>query len=388
MQRELTGAPPLTFVSNGENLADYRIDGASGGVGDRTGNLFDKDSESVAGFIDNSGTIATVPNYPISTYDYINVLPNTYYSYKAFIVANPNESQQKTIRVSYYTSSKVFISRYFEIGSGLTKKTITTPNDCFYVRLSIDDNLENVMLWEGSSDVSVYEPYGYKIPIVCGGTTTNIYLDEPLNEGESVSMSDTGVSIPTINGSNTLSVDTSVQPSSVYVKYATNERSVPARTYLQGVEEMDNWAIYNYINREGSGALRNESTVTSTTVEVRKTIKFTGAALGGTAPYQYAFYFKRGNAAEWTTKSDYGVATTVDFTPYYVDTYKYKVNAKDSKGTIKSKIFNINVTAAASTTSNMPSLDKLSFDDTNELTVDNDFNRAELTVEDNTSEEV
>ena len=44
MQRELTGAPPLTFVSNGENLADYRIDGASGGVGDRTGNLFDKNS--------------------------------------------------------------------------------------------------------------------------------------------------------------------------------------------------------------------------------------------------------------------------------------------------------------------------------------------------------
>ena len=40
MQRELTSIPPLTFVSNGENLVDYRIDGASGGVGDRTENLF------------------------------------------------------------------------------------------------------------------------------------------------------------------------------------------------------------------------------------------------------------------------------------------------------------------------------------------------------------
>ena len=252
MQRELTGVPPLTFVSNGENLVDYRIYGASGGVGDRTENLFDKDSESVAGFINDSGAIATVSNYPISTYDYINVLPNTYYSYKAFIAANPNESPRKAIRVSYYKSNKAFISRYFEIGNGLTKETITTPNICFYVRLSIDDNLENVMLWEGSSDVSVYEPYGYKVPIVCGGTTTNIYLNEPLGENESISMNDTGVSIPTINGSNTLSVDTSVQPSSVYVKYATNERSVPARTYLQGVDEMDNWAIYNYIHRNGS----------------------------------------------------------------------------------------------------------------------------------------
>ena len=388
MQRKLTGVPPLTFVSNGENLVDYRIDGASGGVGDRMRNLFDKDSESVAGFIDNSGTIATVPNYPISTYDYINVLPNTYYSYKAFIAANPSGSAGRTIRVSYYTSNKAFISRYFEIGNGLTKKTMTTPNNCFYVRLSIDDNLENVMLWEGSSDVSVYEPYGCKIPIVCGGATTNIYLNEPLGENESISMNDTGLSIPTINGSNTLSVNTEVQPSSVYVKYATNERSVPARTYLQGVEKMDNWAIYNYINREGSGALKNESTVTSTTVEVRNTIQVTGAASGGTGSYQYAFYHKRSNAENWTTKSDYGAATTVEFSPYYVDTYKFKVNVKDSKGTIKSKIFNINVTAAASTTSNMPSLDKLSFENTDEPTVESDFNRADLTVEDNTPEEV
>lgn len=217
--KELTGSPPLTFVSNGQPLADYRIYGASGGVGDRTENLFDEDSESVAGYIDDRGAIATIPDYPISTYDYINVLPNTYYSYKAFTAANPNDSTHKTIRVSCYKDNKVFIFRFFEIGNGLTKKTIRTPNNCFYVRLSIDDNLGNVMLWEGSSDVSVYEPYGCKIPIVCGGTTTNIYLDEPLNEGESISMSDTGVSIPTINGTNILTVDTAVQPSNMYIKY-------------------------------------------------------------------------------------------------------------------------------------------------------------------------
>lgn len=214
-----TGVPPLTFVSNGQNLVDYRIYGASGGVGDRTGNLFDKDSESVAGFISDGGAIATIPDYPISTYDYINVLPNTYYSYKAFTVVNPNDSTRKTIRVSYYTSNKAFMTRYFEIGNGLTKKTIRTPNGCFYVRLSIDDNLENVMLWEGSSDVSVYEPYGYKIPIVCGGATTNIYLNEPLGGNESISMSDTGIAIPTINGTNILTVDTAVQPSNIYIKY-------------------------------------------------------------------------------------------------------------------------------------------------------------------------
>lgn len=215
----IAGVPPLMFVSNGENLADYRIYGASGGVGDRTENLFDKNSESVSGYIDDRGALVPSPSdYSISTYNYINVLPNTDYSYKAFSVANP-ESAQKTIRVSYYKSNKTFYSRYFEIGNGLTKKTIRTPDSCFYVRLSVDDNLENVVLWKGSSDVSVYEPYGYKIPIICGGTTTNIYLDEPLEESESVSLSDTGVSIPTINGTNILTVDTAVQPSKMYIKY-------------------------------------------------------------------------------------------------------------------------------------------------------------------------
>ena len=235
-EKELSGIPPLTFVSNGENLADYRIYGATGGVGDRTENLFDKDSESVAGFINDSGAIATSSSYPISTYDYINVLPNTYYSYKAFIAADSDESTQKTIRVSYYTSNKAFISRYFDIGNGLTKKTITTPKNCFYVRLSIDDNLENVMLWKGSSDVSVCEPYGYKIPVVCGGTTTNIYLDEPLaksgnnadyidyaaqkrHNSDGTESSVTLPEISTLAGTNTLTVGTEVQPSNVYIKY-------------------------------------------------------------------------------------------------------------------------------------------------------------------------
>ena len=393
----LTGSPPLSFVSNGENLVDYRIYGASGGVGDKTDNLWNEKATTVTNeYIDVNGNIATGVEKRY-LYLKVNVSPSTNYVFKWTENVLGTDDNTAYIRISEYTQSNRFIRRVLCNCSEQTQKafSFTTDSNTSYIDVRTESatslkgqHLTGVMLITGTIPPETYEPYGYKIPVVCGGTTTNIYLDEPLEENESISMSDTGVSITTINGSNTLSVNTTVQPSSVYVKYATNKRSVPARNYLQGVEEMDNWAIYNYINREGSGALRNESTVTSTTVEVRKTIKFTGAALGGTAPYQYAFYFKRGNAAEWTTKSDYGVATTVDFTPYYVDTYKYKVNVKDSKGTIKSKIFNINVTAAASTTSNMPSLDKLSFDNTDELTVDNDFNRAELTVEDNTSEEV
>ena len=89
------------------------------------------------------------------------------------------------------------------------------------------------MLLEQGATLSAYEPYGYKIPIVCGGTTTNIYLDEPLNEGESISMSDTGVSIPTINGTNILTVDTAVQPSNMYIKYGGSNVNQSLMKYLE-----------------------------------------------------------------------------------------------------------------------------------------------------------
>lgn len=241
-QNNFNGISPIKFKSSGENLENYRIYGNTVGgesVGDRTTNLFDENSESIPGYLNDGGAIATVPNYPISTYDYINVLPNTNYSYKAFIDAGPNNSTHKTIRVSYYTNSKVFISRHFEIDKGLTRKTITTPNNCFYVRLSIDDNLRNVMLWRGSSDVSVYEPYGYRVPVmVSNGTDTQIvpiYLPEQIRKvddeaeyidfeeqkqhfADGTSVDVTLPALPTLSGTNTLSVETNTKPSKVWGK--------------------------------------------------------------------------------------------------------------------------------------------------------------------------
>ena len=50
------------------------------------------------------------------------------------------------------------------------------------------------------------------------GITINIYLNNSINEGESVSLSDTHINIPTIKGTNILSFETTVQPSKVLIK--------------------------------------------------------------------------------------------------------------------------------------------------------------------------
>ena len=66
---------------------------------------------------------------------------------------------------------------------------------------------------------ATFEPYGYKIPVTCGGVTTNIYIDEPLTAGETISYADTSTIIPTSMFLNTLSVGTTVQPEKVFIEY-------------------------------------------------------------------------------------------------------------------------------------------------------------------------
>jgi len=92
---------------------------------------------------------------------------------------------------------------------------------------------------------------------------------------------------------------------------------------------------------QSTKALENKSTVSTSTVSIGKTVKITGNAEGGSGPYQYAFYYKRGNASSWTTKAEMGKAASIELSPYYADTYTVKVDVKDSSGTTKSKTFTI-----------------------------------------------
>lgn len=204
-----TGIPPLTFVSNGENLVDYRIYGASGGLGGRTANLFDEKYPSIT----TSWEVI---------YQHIRVGDGNY----TLSTTTPRNSES--------TSGNLFLFGGIATGgadsqtNGVyygTSRTVESKNGCITIGYRApqgnDPRNFHTMLCKGST-AATYEPYGYKIPIICGDTTTNIYLDEPLEENETISMSDTGVSIPTINGSNTLSIGTTVQPNNMYIKYGGN----------------------------------------------------------------------------------------------------------------------------------------------------------------------
>lgn len=349
---EVEGVPPLTFPSNGNNLLNYRIDGANGGVGDRTANLldynwlFDYEQKKVNEYF-NYIQITLEPNttYNVtSDYDY-----NQAQNATAFIVVNSNtaittanggvfgsltvtttqngilkiarrikgnneamipkredfENNSKHIQISInsvndenyepYGKYKVpaIISGKNLLQNTATSQTISgvtftvnsdgsvtcngtassnaifaisvklnaninyilngTPenggvgtyridlrtasysvynniidngNGAIFtvqengtylvsIRISSNYNCNNLtfypMIRLATIEDDTYEPY-------IGPTTTNIYLDEPIGANESKSLSDTNVNIPTINGTNILSIDTTVQPSNVYVQ--------------------------------------------------------------------------------------------------------------------------------------------------------------------------
>ena len=90
--------------------------------------------------------------------------------------------------------------------------------------------------------------------------------------------------------------------------------------------------------------LTNNSSVSKTTAKVGDSITLTGAAAGGTSPYKYAFYFKKGSETEWKVKgTEYGTAATATLTPGTAVTYYVKISVKDNTGTVSSKDFTITV---------------------------------------------
>ena len=159
---EVEGVPPITFQGIGENLLDYRIDGASGGVGDRTDNLFD------GILLDGYYTNNTLTTLTSST--------GVYKSLKVNLPAG-------TYTVVY--SEAVLIIRYIELngdymtnpaGKSAVESYTFTLNNNSTISLGFrnstntqwDDSIK-IQVVTGSIVPSKYEPYGYKVPVVVNG---------------------------------------------------------------------------------------------------------------------------------------------------------------------------------------------------------------------------
>ncbi len=90
--------------------------------------------------------------------------------------------------------------------------------------------------------------------------------------------------------------------------------------------------------------LTNNSKLSATSITKGTTIRLTGAASGGAAPYQYAYVTKT-PGGEWKTIRNYSTSTTHSWTPAMTGKYTVKMKVKDSRGTVAAKLFTLNVVA-------------------------------------------
>ena len=374
---EVEGTLPLSFEANGNNLLDYRIDGASGGVGERTSNLFDINTITTRKYINNVGvetssTATNIENY-LNHSDYIQIVPSQNYTFACYL--DEEESLNNTIAMCWFDINKNIISRNtsnININTDFYSITATSPSNANFLIINFIGLVEGAKFAcnEGSTSLP-YEPYGYKVPVVVSGknlfdevnavvtdyyitnagqenvgangdkflksyinvkpstqytfkwsqtimgsadntpyiriseytsnntfiqrllcqcsaqsqnnytfttsnntlyidiridsetstrgqhiteimlvkgatapdtyeeytaTTTNIYLDEPIEANESISLSDTNTNIPTIDGTNTLTINTTIQPSNVYIQAPKD--SIEATIIASELEEI------------------------------------------------------------------------------------------------------------------------------------------------------
>jgi hypothetical protein len=212
--KELEGVPPLTFTANGQPLLDYLIYGNAvqtgtptpenpimpSGCGEKTENL------AFTGWAEDFVTRAATDRAYITQVDgrtclyaHCTIGYNEYdtkYMFKTdfkestvytliFDYMRPsNLTTSNTIGVLYTDGTIAQLPNYINDGDW-HKRTFTTAHGktvksicCYYTNGYVYIDINTFMVVEGSTAPSSYIPYGYKLPITLGSTTTNIYLGE------------------------------------------------------------------------------------------------------------------------------------------------------------------------------------------------------------------
>ena len=246
---EVENVPPLTYKAIEGKLKNYRIYGNTvngESVGDRTANLFD--GNLLQGNRAYADGRFTYTNTWICTTKISCTGGRTYtYSFSkvsrwsGFVWYDANEEYINTSN-SQNNSNTPYRLYSAMAPSNAAFMVVNIAGYPFTDSVILPSNITDFMLVEGQYTIETmpaYEPYGYRVPVtITNGTdteTTNIYLDEQLTKsGDNADYIDynaqkrynvdgtfadvTLPTLPTLSGTNTLSVGTEVQPSKVYIK--------------------------------------------------------------------------------------------------------------------------------------------------------------------------
>lgn len=236
----LEGIPPLTFTSLGQPLINYLIEGNTTQSGTPS-----PDSPVMpegCGDLETSGTKAGQYKIPISSANtttpvYLGEVETTRKIQKLVLDGAENwyskhlsENLFNLVIDDYVknTDSIICLCTHYKAQKNITLWThvqdksvcfFDTTNSLFYLR---DSNFSTV------ADLKSYltQQYANGTPVTVWYVLSNAetaVVNEPLMKigdyADSISKAQASVEIPTVNGSNTLDVDTTLKPSNIYIEY-------------------------------------------------------------------------------------------------------------------------------------------------------------------------
>lgn len=192
---EYDGTLPAQYTANGDYLADYRIYGESGGVGDDSGTAYgyevnmktntanlinQSETENRSGYIPNaimtSNGLAQTPNFFVTEYIEIDSYSKYYYYQDLF--------DASIAAIQFLDSSKESLSLVAQSTRKVREEytpslctMLTPPQNAKFVRFNIQKGSQQNLLVRGSAP-QIYIPHWY---------TTQIYIgSDPLGEDEYV----------------------------------------------------------------------------------------------------------------------------------------------------------------------------------------------------------
>lgn len=89
--------------------------------------------------------------------------------------------------------------------------------------------------------------------------------------------------------------------------------------------------------------LVNNSTVSSTSINLGSSVSLTAKASGGTAPYKYKYFYKPAGSTSYTALTNTTTSATYTHKPDKAMKYSYAVKIADAKGKTSTKYFTVTV---------------------------------------------
>ena len=214
-----SGTVPITFTTTGSKLVDYSINGTYEGVGDSSINYFSGTLEQGAIYFDD-GQLANDASRLRPT-DYVELEAGDYLI--SIEKSNTGQNFNFSVRVFLYSSG----DNYTYIGMANDSWTYFplrfTVEENQVIKFAIAQDMGGVSTPLDPAYISAVKiqprktiANGYTIPIVVssGGSsqTTTFTVNKPLELSDTLTLSSTGVNIPTSSGENTLTVNTESKP--------------------------------------------------------------------------------------------------------------------------------------------------------------------------------